>query len=80
MDQGLNLGTDGQGFVAGPKPQPAGPTTQPKCTGAVGRLAPMKRLSQEEGVISPNDWKLNAEGRRDFRQEVPSVHHDSLHE
>jgi hypothetical protein len=22
----------------------------------------MTRLSQEEGVISPNDWKLNAEG------------------
>jgi hypothetical protein len=29
----------------------------------VGDIAPMTRLSQEEGVISPHDWKLNAEGR-----------------
>jgi hypothetical protein len=25
----------------------------------------MTRLSQEEGLISPHDWKLNAEGQRD---------------
>jgi len=30
----------------------------------------MTRLSQEEGLISPDDWKLNAEGQTDFQEEV----------
>jgi hypothetical protein len=34
-----------------------------KHVAAVAADAPMKRLSQEEGVISPHDWKLNAEGQ-----------------
>jgi len=32
----------------------------------------MTRLSQEEGVISPHDWKLNAEGRSELRQAFQS--------
>jgi hypothetical protein len=30
---------------------------------AVGVPASMKMLSQDEGLISPRDWKLNAERR-----------------
>ena len=35
----------------------------------------MTRLSQEEGLISPNDWKLNAEGQSDFQEEVRLSEH-----